>query len=292
MLISCPTEFLDARLGGINRAIELLADAGFDAYDITFWKMNEPEHFMNREGWREEILRLKAVADRVGIVCNQSHAPFPSSVGDAEKDEEIFWQIVRSIEGAAILGAKVIVVHPKQHLLHAEHAEELKQMNLEFYNRLMPYCERFGIKIATENMWQRNPHTKHPIDSTCSRAPEFCEYIDMVNSPYLVGCLDIGHVYLTGATLPEFIRTMGKERLQALHVHDNDFTHDSHTLPYLLNVNFSEMTAALREIGYEGDLTFEANSFFKRLPDALLPAAARYMYEIGKHLVSEIQKPQ
>ena len=78
MLISCPTEFLDARLGGIDRAIELLADAGFDAYDITFWKMNEPEHFMNREGWREEILRLKAVADRVGIVCNQSHAPFPS----------------------------------------------------------------------------------------------------------------------------------------------------------------------------------------------------------------------
>jgi len=125
MLISCPTEFLDTRLGGMDRAIELLADAGFDAYDATFCKMNDPAHFMNRDGWREEILRLKAVADRVGIVCNQSHAPFPSSVGDEEKDEEIFQKIVRSMEGAAMLGAKIIVVHPKQHLIHAEHAEEL-----------------------------------------------------------------------------------------------------------------------------------------------------------------------
>ena len=291
MLISCPTDFLDTRLGGMDRAIELLADVGFDAYDATFCKMNDPAHFMNRDGWREEILRLKAVADRAGIVCNQSHAPFPSSVGDEEKDEEIFQKIVRSMEGAAMLGAKIIVVHPKQHLIHAEHAEELKQLNLEFYNRLMPYCEKLGIKIATENMWQHNKHADHPIDSTCSRAPEFCEYVDMVGSPYLVGCLDIGHVYLTGATLPEFIRTMGKKRLQALHVQDNDFLHDSHTLPYLLNIDFSEMTDALREIGYEGDLTFEANAFFKKIPDALLPAAARYMCEVGKHLVSEIQKP-
>ena len=290
MLISCPTEFLDERLGGIDRAIALLADAGFDAYDFTFWKMNDPAHFMNQENWRDEILRLKAVADEKGIVCNQSHAPFPSSVGDEQRDEEIFEQIVRSIEGAAILGAKSIVVHPKQHLPHAEQAAKLKQMNLEFYNRLMPYAEKFGIKIATENMWQRNPHTKHPIDSTCSRAPEFCEYVDMINSPYMVGCLDIGHVFLTGADLGDFIRTMGKDRLQALHVHDNDFTHDSHTLPYLLSIDFSQMTDALREIGYEGDLTFEANSFFKRIPDALLPAAARYMHEVGKHLASEIQK--
>lgn len=290
MLISCPTEFLDARLGGIDRAIELLAKAGFDAYDFTFWKMNEPDHFMNQENWRAEILKCKETADRVGIVCNQSHAPFPSSVGDAEKDEIIFEQIVRSMEGAAILGAKCIVVHPKQHLCYAERAAELKQMNLEFYSRLIPYAEKFGIKIATENMWQWNKHAKHPIDSTCSRVPEFCEYIDMINSPYLIGCLDIGHVFLTGADLGDFIRTMGKDRLQALHVHDNDFLHDSHTLPYLLNIDFSEMTAALREIGYEGDLTFEANSFFKRIPDPLLPAAASYMCEVGKYLASQIQK--
>ena len=161
-------------------------------------------------------------------------------------------------------------------------------MNAEFFARLLPYAEQFGIRIVTENMWQWNPHSKHPIDSTCSRAPEFCQYIDMMNSPYLAGCLDIGHVFLTGASLGDFIRQMGKERLVALHVHDNDFLHDSHTLPYLLNIDFSEMTDALREIGYEGDLTFEANSFFRKIPDALLPAAARFMYEVGKHLRSEI----
>lgn len=289
MLISCPIQSLDERLGGIDRAITFLADAGFDAYDFSCIKMNDPTYFMNQENWRDEIRRYKDVADRAGIVCNQAHAPFPSSVGDAEKNEIIFEQIVRSMEGAAILGAKCIVVHPKQHLCYAEHAAELKEMNLEFYSRLIPYAEKFGIKIATENMWQWNKHAKHPIDSTCSRAPEFCEYIDMINSPYLVGCLDIGHVFLTGADLGDFIRTMGKDRLQALHVHDNDFLHDSHTLPYLLNIDFAEMTTALREIGYEGDLTFEANAFYRNIPDALLPAAARYMCEVGKYLASQIQ---
>ena len=30
MLVSCPTEFLEDRLGGTDKAIELLAEAGFD----------------------------------------------------------------------------------------------------------------------------------------------------------------------------------------------------------------------------------------------------------------------
>lgn len=290
MLVSCPIELLEDRLGGIDRAIEFLAEAGFDAYDMTMCRMYNPEHILNWENWREEFRRLKAVADRAGIVCNQAHAPFPSSEGSEEKDEEIFARIARSVEAASILGAKVIVVHPMQHLTYVENVEELKKLNLDFYRRLMPYCEKFGIKVATENMWQWNKLGKHPIDSTCSRPQEFCEYIDQVNSPWMVGCLDIGHTVLVGADPKEFILAMGKDRLQALHVHDNDFLHDSHTLPYLMNINYADVIDALREIGYEGDLTFEANSFFRRIPDGLLPAAARYMMELGRYLVSEIEK--
>ena len=63
------------------------------------------------------------------------------------------------------MGVKLIVVHPKQHLpyLEGNNAEILKQLNLEFYNSLIPDCEKYGIKIATENMWQMDEN-KTPLN--------------------------------------------------------------------------------------------------------------------------------
>jgi len=288
MLVSCPTEVLESKLGELDDTIKLLAEVGFDAYDITLCGMyKNDEHWANLGGYKEEALRLRAIADEAGIVCNQSHAPFPSSVGDEEKDAVIYKKIVRSMEVASILGARIIVVHPKQHLPYADNREELFKMNVEFYKSLIPYCEKFGIKIATENMWQRNNNSKSIVDSTCSRAKEFCDYIDAVDSEWLVGCLDIGHVALVGGDIPAFIRAMGKERLQALHVHDVDFITDSHTLPYTAKVNFDEVTDALAEIGYEGDMTFEAMKFFREFPVELLPDAARLMCAVGRHLAKK-----
>ena len=289
MMVSCPTEVLSTKLEGLDNAIKLLAEAGFDAYDITLCGMyKNEEHWANLDSYKEEAVRLRALADELGIVCNQSHAPFPSGVGDAEKDAVIYNKIVRSMEVASILGAKIIVVHPKQYLSYADHREELFEMNVEFYKSLIPYCERFGIKIATENMWQHNKNNKSIVDSTCSRAKEFCDYIDAVGSEWLVGCLDIGHVALVGGDIPGFIRTMGRDRLQALHIHDVDFVVDSHTLPYTEKVNFDEVTEALAEIGYEGDITFEAMKFFKGFPRELLADAARLMCAVGRHMAKKV----
>ena len=288
MLVSCPTEVLESRLGGLDSTLKLLAEAGFDAYDITLCGMyKNDEHWANLDSYKAEAERLRALADSIGIVCNQSHAPFPSSVKEEEKNPEIFKKIVRSMEVASILGAKIIVVHPMQHLSYADHREELFKMNVAFYKSLIPYCEKFGIKIATENMWQRNANSKSIVDSTCSRAKEFCDYIDAVDSEWLVGCLDLGHVALVGGDIPDFIRAMGRERLRALHVHDVDFISDSHTLPYTENVDFDAIADALAEIGYEGDITFEAMKFFKKFPIPVLPEAARLMCAVGKEMARQ-----
>lgn len=103
------------------------------------------------------------------------------------------------MEAASILGAQVIVVHPIQHLTYAEYPNELFEMNVKFYKSLIPYCEKFGIKVAVENMWQYNNVNKVITDSTYSRAWEFYKYIDTADSEWIVGCLDIGHASLVGA---------------------------------------------------------------------------------------------
>ena len=134
---------------------------------------------------RVKTLSFTRLLDEVGISCNQAHAPFPTSYGDS-RDADVFDSIVRSMEIASIMGAQIIVVHPMQHLNYQEHQRELFQMNVDFYTRLLPYAEKFGIKVATENMWQDNNASRIPSDSVCSRAWEFCDLIDAVNSPWLV----------------------------------------------------------------------------------------------------------
>ena len=290
MLLSTQTEVLAEKFIE-KEAIKIIAEAGFDAYDISLFKIgSNADYGFNTEDYLKLANELKEYADSLGIVCNQSHAPFPSSVGDEEKDSKIFQNIVRAMEIASVLGAKIIVVHPKQHLCYAEKAQKLFEMNVEFYNSLIPYCEKFGIKVATENMWQYNPNTKSPIDSTCSRAWEFNKYIDAINSEWIVGCLDIGHVSLMNADIPTFIKTMGNKRLQALHVHDTDYKADKHTLPFMEKIDFIAMCKALAEIDYKGDFTFEADAFYRGKPVELYPAATKFMCEVGRYLITQIEK--
>lgn len=290
MLFSTQTEGL-ADLYGQATAVRMLAQAGFEAFDLSLFTMTDPKDPFNQPDYREQALALRAVADEAGILCNQSHAPFPSSVGDPAQDQERFEAIVRAMEVASVLGAKIIVVHPMHHLDYRTHAQELLDMNLDFYRRLLPYCQRFGIKVACENMWQYNEPARRIRDSACSRPQEFCDYIDRVNSPWLVACLDVGHAALTDEDLPAYVRALGP-RLQALHVHDNDLLADSHTLPFVTGkVDFAGLTSALRDIGYPGDLTLEADSFLLKFPLPLVPEALRLMAHTARYLAAEAGRP-
>lgn len=290
MLLSVNTEIFYKEYSD-EESIRLIKKAGFDAFDLSLFKMKrDSECPFNKENYRDYALHLRNIADEIGIVCNQAHAPFPSSCGDIEKDEQTFNLLVRAMEIASIVGAKIIIIHPYQHLHYIDNKEALKQINLDFYKRLLPYCEKFGIKIATENMWQKKNNNTHIIDSVCSRVDEFCEYIDMIDSEWFTACLDIGHVPLVDEQLPRMIKGLGHNRLQALHVHDNNLSHDCHTMPFLMNINFEEVTKALAEIDYVGDFTFEAEGFFKNMPKELLFPAAKLLCETGRYLIKRIEE--
>lgn len=289
MLLTTQTHVLAAKFG-IQECVKMLAKAGFDAYDMSLFDMiRDPNYDFIQPDWRERAQTLRKVADEAGIACTQAHAPFPSSVGDPEKDAKLFDAIVQAMEIASILGAKVIIVHPKQHMQYAGHAHTLRQINIDFYRSLIPYCEKFNIKVATENMWQYAPGTKTPVDSVCASSEEFCDYIDSIGSPWITACLDVGHVVLVNRDLPGMIRALGHDRLLALHIHDNDFTADNHALPYQRSMDFPAMLQALADIDYAGDFTFECDCFYKRMPNRLLDDAATFLCATGRAMVAEIE---
>lgn len=285
MLLSTQTQRLQNKLG-YEKAFEILKNAGYDAFDLSLFHPVFEGDPLFTDDFRPYAEKLREHADRIGIKCNQSHAPFPSSVGDPAKDAEIYKSILRAMEIASVFGAKYIIVHPKQHMPYRANAAKLREINIEFYKGLIPYCEKFGINVAVENMWQMNPTgSKTIVDSTCSRVEEFCDYIDSINSERIGACLDTGHVSLCGEDMGVMIRGLGGKRLKALHVHDTDGYRDLHTLPFTSENDFGLVMKLLAEIGYEGDLTFEADRFFHNFPVEMYPDVAAFMAKTGRQLI-------
>ena len=130
---------------------------------------------------------------------------------------------------------------------------------------LLPFARSCGVKIATENMWNWDRNNGHAAPASCSDPKSFVDLLEAVNDDFFVACLDIGHAEMKGlgTSAVEMILAL-RGKLQALHIHDNDRCHDSHQIPYSMNIEFSPILRALRKIGYSGDFTLESDAYIKK----------------------------
>ena len=99
-----------------------------------------------------------------------------------------------------ILEFGIVAVHPTD----ISNQEEKKRYNLDFYNRLLPYC-KYNVKVALENMWGYDGVAKKIIPNVCSTAEELAEYVDALIK-YFTVCPDLGHCGLVGEDVMNMIR--------------------------------------------------------------------------------------
>lgn len=242
---------------GMEKAVELVAKAGFDCWDFSLfnmgvydWQKGTRRITGNPLETRDSALKLAEKLRKIGlengIYCNQSHAPFPVSCG------EIRELLPLAIECTAAAGGKICVIHPDNNKTPEE--------NAVMFRELLPFAHKFDVIIATENMWNWNSEKDEAAPAACSDGPNFREHIDVVGDPYLVACVDIGHAEMKGlgTDAATMIRELGP-RVQALHIHDNDRWHDSHALPFTMNIDFVPVIQALADVGYKGEFTMETN---------------------------------
>jgi L-ribulose-5-phosphate 3-epimerase len=283
MILSTQTEGVSKKYGD-EKAVRLISGAGFDAVDYSMFFMQSDECVLNTPGYENYALNLRQIAEDCGVFFNQAHAPFPSyREGDDTYNEKITPKIIRAMEVASILGVKIIVVHP------TDFKEDKFLRNIEFYNNLLPYCKQYNIRVALENMWGRDAKRGYIISNVCSEPEEFARYLDALDDTYFTGCLDLGHCGLVGVECADAIKTLGHKRLRALHVHDNDFKSDTHTLPFFSKMDWEPIAAALKAINYAGDFTFEADEFLAGVPEDLLPSAYKLMHDVGRYLISRCE---
>lgn len=277
-----------ARFVGEEEALRLLAAAGFEAWDFSMFDM-APYNYTERrivcgdhplagDGWRAFAERLAKVGRECGIVCNQSHAPFPTYC------PEMHDYLLRAIECTAIAGGRVCVIHPDNYKGNEE--------NAELYASLLPFAKACGVKIATENTFRIDRAKDQILPCSTSTPAGISELLDLIDDPYFVACLDIGHAELSalGTSACEMIRTLGAERLACLHVHDNDRCHDSHVLPFTMQIEWGPIAAALAEVGYRGDVTLECGNYAKAFTADAAPTVAKTMVGAANRLRDLIRK--
>ena len=276
-----------ARLVGEERAIELYAKAGFDGWDFSMFNMAKydwktrtatlTDHPLSSGDYVAFAKRLRQIGLDNGIVCNQSHAPFPVYC------KEIRDLLKRAIECTAIAGGEVCIIHPD----NFKGAEE----NAEMYLELLPFAKEHNVKIATENMWCWDNDKNQASTAACSHHDDFLAHIKAVNDPYLVACLDIGHAEMRGldTTAVQMIKTLG-DHLAALHIHDNDCLKDSHALPFTMDIDFPPIVRALKQIGYKGWFTLEVDQHLPKFDADSIETGIAQMADAARRLAKMFEE--
>ena len=278
------------RFGSVN-AIKMIADAGFDAIDYEMDDAFKNKSITTDDERKKYVKSLLEEAKRNNVYFNQAHAITYIPADDPEDSHRLVKETNKKvIEIASLMDIKTLVVHPASFGGYVGNEEYVFERNMKYFKELLPFAEEYGVKLACENMWCNDKRKKVSIGSVCGNPYEHCYYVDAMNSDMFVACLDVGHSSLAGREAQDCIRVLG-DRLQALHIHDNDYLDDMHTLPGLSEMNWDEITKALADIDYKGDFTLETDHFFDSLDIIDEAVTGMKLAElIGRKMIRKIER--
>ncbi len=270
------------RLGGYEKVLTELKLNGFTAYDFSMsWEGASSELILSND-YEQKAIDLRKFADKIGIKCNQSHAPLTRErLGEYEYGEFGEELLRRAIVISGILGAKVCVVHQQKYFT--------AEQNAQFFKQFEPLQKKWNVKIGLENLWNWDSEKGMAKSVACSRHDDFRKHLDLLDKNLFVGCVDIGHAQMRGleTSAVQIIDALG-DRLGAMHLDDTDNRFDMHWLPFSMHINFEEIIVALRRVKYSGDITFEVDKYTQKFPVELLPSVMRQMSAIGEYFRNRI----
>ncbi|MDY4887949.1 MAG: sugar phosphate isomerase/epimerase family protein [Eubacteriales bacterium] len=278
-----------ARTYGIKEALRMLHDAGFDAADVSLYRLAPEEDMLNRPDRCAYARSVREYADSLGVSLLQAHSPFDMKYGEPfDMSNKAYADIVYSLEVCSVLGIPHTVVHAVK-TPREDCSVDYKEYNRAFYLSLLLYCEKYGVKIAVENLFWHDKK-RECFFGLFPTPAEMTDFVDSLGSPWFTVCLDMGHTAITGLDPETYILGMDKRHLGALHVQDTDFLGDRHFLPYSGKHNWDAVCRALAKIDYCGDFTLEILHFIDKYPPELLPAALEFACHVGHSLIDKVEK--
>jgi L-ribulose-5-phosphate 3-epimerase len=211
-------------------------------------------------------------ARNAGLYIDNAHAPYKNANAlweDTLNGQDACKELISCVEDCAAYIVPTLVIHPE----NKKGTETVSlprdfSIGIERIKRIVDRAERLDVNIAVENM-------SHP---------QYLEriFID-IQSKKLGFCFDSGH---SNVFTPDVdLLALYGDKLMALHLHDNDGVEDWHSLPFSGNINWSDITAKLKEITYKGAIALEVgNTKFGYIekPEEFLSLAIKRAERIGE----------
>ncbi len=257
------------------KAIEYIAESGFHYIDYTFgpdYRLRNGIFSSDMDGY---IKSLKEKCDELGVNLIQSHSPMGTPLDD--KDGSFLNDTLKCIEACGKLGIRNIVIHSGY--IRGLTKKQALEKNKEFYEKLLPAAEKYEVTILTENFNKMCFEDLYWIDN----ATDLLELVEYVNHPLFHVVWDTGHGNMQKTTQEEALKLLGNH-VKALHVHDNNGLADQHLCPFFGTMDTASLMKGLKDIGYDGYFTFEADNFF------CMPSIKKAGFEIDLELKLKAEK--
>lgn len=212
----------------------LIKENGFD-YTSIWWG----DEFATQVGGKKEY--QVELARKAGLIIENAHTPFDgvNHIWENTLDSE---HIVKTYSDAILacgnLSIPSVVIHPTS----GKTPPPFSKIGIYHFKRLVDLAEQANVYIALENL----------------RKPKYLnQLLSVIPSDRLRICYDSGHANCFQAT---DILEAYPEKLDCLHLHDNDGITDQHLLPGEGNIDWTELSSKLKACGYQGPVSLEVTN--------------------------------
>lgn len=215
--------------------IEHIQSVGFDGVFISL----EAEDFLTAKEIQEIV--------KSSLSIETLHLPakgYINTIWEKGNQGDIFIEELKNdVQIAAFFHIKRVILHLNSKPIHPKPSA----IGIERINRLLQFCKQFNIYLCIEN----------------NRDMEHIFYVfNHLNDDNLRFCFDIGHANAFTKNVFEFLNfSFVREKLECLHIHDNDGTQDQHHLPFQGNVNWQRLMPLLMDINPKLNLTLEIHPY-------------------------------
>ena len=264
----------------IRAGLEFNKKMGFDAANLDF-----SSSVFDADNWQSYIENALEDSKGIGLDIKLAHLPFTG--GNVQKNAEFLarfhQKMIRSIDGAKLLGVDHAVLHPITLALPGAAYSRREQHEFVVSNLapVVEYANKVGVDVVIENMRV----TPHFVESHryCQAPDELCDVADALG----IGvCWDFGHANISGIRQSEGLAYVGK-RLKVLHVNDNVAFEDDHLLPFMGNIDWRDAMHGLALTSFDGLLNFEVAA--GRIPEEMRESFAEYILKAARVLMSYIE---
>lgn len=267
-------------------AIELCARAGYKVLDFCFHDLITYDSPFLGDNWERYTQRMIETAAKWGASYEQGHANVYDFLNPRANHDRDRMVLERSVIASGRMGIPWLVIHPSTDFGADAVYRESKRKNVEFIRRLAEFAGEKGVGIAVENMWDLHIA---PRRYYADNAEELAELIDAVDMENVGACWDLEHASIMQQDQKKAMRVLGK-RLKATHVSDQTGVDNIHVLPFQGKTDWPAAMEALADIGYEGNLNYEAQWFLNKVPMELVEASLTYSVKVGEYLVGLFER--